>query len=570
MTSTDQSQTEYTTKDENILVIDDDPYILEALKLTLVREGYVVLTASNAIAALELLREHSIALVICDQKLPGMSGSILLHEAEKIAPDAVRIALTGNSDLNIALEAINVGHVSHFLLKPWDTTSLIQVVVSGLEKFRLVQENRRLHQTILLQHNELEKTHAQLRYELQLGARIHEELLLGKLPERSNNIDVAASTIPSKEIDGDFFDFYSPNSDLFDIAVGDVMGKGIPAALVGIAVKIELQRFAMPFTKSVFCEHGQPWVQDILTPAQIVGYTDEAITQHLMRLNFFVTLLYGRFDFNKHTFTYVDCGTPKPIHYCRVTGQCNLLNGQDIPIGVANGYRFSQIEVDWHPGDIFVIYSDGVTESRAPNGELFGIERLTQIISESSEDDSHTLLSKIKKAVMAFSRKESFDDDVTLVVARMLDFQAESCGEMVMEESFSSDINQLQLARDFIARLCHDAPGDAKKFTADLQLAINEAFCNIVEHSYQGRKDGEIVIRGTRKKDGLLIDLCDQGVIFDPLTVPRPEPMAAKDCGYGLFIMGQITDKLTYLPKRKNAGWNRLRIYKSYASMAIL
>jgi serine phosphatase RsbU (regulator of sigma subunit)/anti-sigma regulatory factor (Ser/Thr protein kinase) len=548
---------------EYILLVDDDAYVLESLRMTLFREGHAVLATTSTEEALKFLHQYPIAVVICDQLLPGMSGSELLKETERIIPDAVRIALTGNSDLSIALEAINIGHVSYFIMKPWDNTTLNQVVLNSLERYRLIRENRSLQNTIIQQHKELEKTHATLRYELQLGARIHEELLLGKLPENLRAIDLAAATIPSKDIDGDFFDFFQPTGDLFDVAVGDVMGKGIPAALVGIALKIELQRFAMPFTKSVFCEQGQPWELDLLSPSKIVGYTDEALTPQLMRLDFFVTLLYGRFDFGRHTFTFVDCGTPKPIHYSKVTKQCQLLSGVNFPIGVQPGQKYQQIEISWNPGDIFVIYSDGVTEARSSSGEQFGVERLCDIVRSSVDSSAANLLKKIKEAVTEFSGKNSFDDDLTLVVARMQKANSEKV-PIAFEEVFTSDLDELPAVRDFVARICENSPGNTHKLSKDLQLAINEAFCNIIEHAYQRNKYGEVIIRGTKLSHGVLFDLCDKGVEFDPLLTPRPVIPATKECGYGLFIMGQIADKLIYMPKKNRSGWNRLRIYKSY------
>ena len=105
---------------EAVLLIDDDPLVLKSLKLTLAREGYILYTAQSGEEAVTLMSEHPIALVICDIWLPGMGGIEVLQQAQRLRPNAVRIALTAHSDLQTVLKTINIGHVSQFIVKPWD------------------------------------------------------------------------------------------------------------------------------------------------------------------------------------------------------------------------------------------------------------------------------------------------------------------------------------------------------------------------------------------------------------------------------------------------------------------
>lgn len=549
----------------SILIVDDDPLVLEALKHTLTPLNQKILTASNATAALSLLRQTPpVALIICDLLLPGMSGSALLQTVETLTPDTIRIALTGNSDLYLALEAINIGHVSHFIMKPWDSTILIQTVKSALDKYQLILENQRLIKTIVNQHQELEKNHQNLCYELQLGARIHEQLLLGKIPENLDTIEIAALTIPSKEIDGDFYDFYHPIDSLLDIAIGDVMGKGIPAALVGIALKIELQRFALPFAHASFCEKGQLWQEDLLSPEKIVGYTSEAISSQLMQLDYFSTLFYGRFNFNKKIFTYVDCGSPKPIHYSSSEGKCKRVSNENFPIGIVAKHSYKESEVSWEPNDLFIFYSDGVIESNSPNHECFGVDRLQNLIEANADVEANDLIEIIKQEIVNFSERPDFLDDITLIVAKLKPQHFSSQPE-TLKMTFHSSLTELPALRTFIDQLCQKAPKNRDVLSKNLQLAINEAFCNIVKHSYKNFQNNDIIVCGELLEDGLLIDICDFGEEFDPILVPQPNLSAINENGYGLFIMNNIADKIVYLKKRKKEGMNRLRIFKKYS-----
>ncbi len=242
----DKTTARYTTQLEPILVVDDDRLVLLALEETLKRDGYDVLTAKNGQEAVAILQGHPISLILCDQRMPGMTGVEVLAKAQELAPYAMRLMLTGNVDLESAMNAINIGQVSQYITKPWNEADLRKNIQTAIDTYRLLKENRKLQEVILEQNKELTKNHLNFQHELRLGARIHQTLLLGKVPEKKSELTIKAISIPSKDIDGDFFEFYQPSSQVMDIVVGDVMGKGLPAALVGTAVKTQLMRFAMP------------------------------------------------------------------------------------------------------------------------------------------------------------------------------------------------------------------------------------------------------------------------------------------------------------------------------------
>lgn len=238
-TTSETNHSQQENKKETLLIVDDDRLILAALEETFRREGYPLLLASSGAEALELLKTHQVALILCDQRMPGMLGTETLQKAQEIQPNTIRILLTGNGDLETAIQAINVGRVHQFLTKPWDDSQIRQTIRLWLKQWNLARTNEKLQL-------EITRSHAAMQKQLYLGAQIHEQLLLGKVPKDIPGMDVAAMTLPSLEIDGDFYDFYRPQPSLFDLVIGDVMGKGLPAALVGTAVKTQLTRFALP------------------------------------------------------------------------------------------------------------------------------------------------------------------------------------------------------------------------------------------------------------------------------------------------------------------------------------
>ena len=204
------------------------------------------------------------------------------------------------------MEAINIGQVSQFIVKPWEDVHLRQTVNTSIDKYILIKENQKLHNTIVRQHRELAIAHENLRQELALGAKIHETLLVGKCPANIPAFSIAAMSIPSKEIDGDFFEFYHPAHQILDVVIGDVMGKGIPAALVGTAIKTHLLHFAVPLSlsHSQIYSKEEGWIEDLLAPHEILSHLHEELVSQLIQLEYFATIFYGRFDLEK-THSYI-------------------------------------------------------------------------------------------------------------------------------------------------------------------------------------------------------------------------------------------------------------------------
>ncbi|MFQ5730052.1 MAG: PP2C family protein-serine/threonine phosphatase, partial [Waddliaceae bacterium] len=368
-----------------ILIVDDDNLVLTALEMTLQREGYEVFTSQDGYKAVETLKKISPALIICDQTMPGMSGIEVMQQAQEIRPDAIRILLTASQDTETAINAINIGQVNQYLTKPWKDALLRKTVQTSLEKYKLVKENRVLQELIFNQHKKLIKNHDSLCHDLKLGGRIHEKLLLGKVPRNIPGFMIDALSCPSQEIDGDFFEFYAPSPQNLDLVFGDVMGKGIAAALVGNAVKTQMIRFAMPFPYTQIFDKQLGWYSNILAPEEILSHVHAEIAKPLIDLEYFVALFYGRFDLQYKTFTFIDCGSTKPLHFKAKDKTTVQLNGSNFPLGFVENANYQPVETSFSEGDIFLFYSDGVTEARSPSNGFFGVDRLTNLV-ESNND----------------------------------------------------------------------------------------------------------------------------------------------------------------------------------------
>lgn len=550
---------------ESLLIVDDDALVLSAITKLFAQEGYVIFSAASGQEALSILKREAVDLILCDSHMPGIDGIEVLKQAYEIQPDSVRLLLSAHTDHETIVKAINVGHVSHFISKPWDNEPLCRTIRIFLDKSALEKEMKAMQTLIVEHHKELAKAHKSLKGQLEIGAKIHETLLLGQVPKDLKGVSIEAATVASNEVDGDFFEFYRPLGDVVDIVLGDVMGKGIPAALVATAVKTQLIRFAVPPSHPIIFDRETWWHEDLLKIEDILTHVHSSIVPELIKLEYFVSLIYARIDLKKRVLTFIDCGFTKPIHWHAKEGKATFLKGENYPLGMVQKGNYKVKEVSFKENDLFVFYSDGVTEARSSTGEFFDTNRLIEIIEKECESSVENILKAIKKEVLEFHGKLNFDDDLSLIVVKIEQFSKvdnQNSGKVL----FAADLTQLKAARDLVGRSAHQAPGDHEKIAADLKLAINEIFCNIVKHGYGSREKGPILIQIEHDKNGVKIEVSDQGTPFEPLRVTEPSLFGDKDDGYGWYIIRQLVDQVMYLPKQMETGWNHLRVFKNYCT----
>lgn len=145
-----------------VLCVDDEQSILSALKRLLRKEGYNLITASSGPEGLKILKGNDVHLIICDQRMPGMSGTEFLAIVQKKYSAVIRIVLTGYTEVDAITEAINKGHVYKFFLKPWNDQSLKLEIKQALEQYDLIQANKTLNRKVLEQNEELKKVNEHL------------------------------------------------------------------------------------------------------------------------------------------------------------------------------------------------------------------------------------------------------------------------------------------------------------------------------------------------------------------------------------------------------------------------
>ena len=152
------------TVDElTVLIVDDEPRVLDALEAVLAAEFRVLRAGQGPDALRCLADEPDVAVILTDQRMPGMSGIELLRQSQERNPDTLRIVLTAHTDVDSLMDAINTGQIYHFLPKPWDPHELLLVVRRAAERWRLTRENARLRDELELAYNALRREAAAVR-----------------------------------------------------------------------------------------------------------------------------------------------------------------------------------------------------------------------------------------------------------------------------------------------------------------------------------------------------------------------------------------------------------------------
>jgi two-component system NtrC family sensor kinase len=181
-----------------VLLVDDEPNVLRALKRVLRRIPWDLQTANSGEEALQLMAESPVDVVVCDYRMPGMTGVDFLRQVRDRWPDTQRLMLSGQADQSAILEAVNRSEIFRFIPKPWEEADLLATIHSALSAATLAQENRRLLALTLAKNEELARLNAQLEQ------RVQERTALLSQSQREWQATFDALTLPLAIVDRHF------------------------------------------------------------------------------------------------------------------------------------------------------------------------------------------------------------------------------------------------------------------------------------------------------------------------------------------------------------------------------
>jgi sigma-B regulation protein RsbU (phosphoserine phosphatase) len=253
-------------------------------------------------------------------------------------------------------------------------------------------ENARLYEQIARQEKRLER-------DLALARELQFRLLPHTLPKPAH-LDIAAKSMPARAIGGDLYDFVSYSLSRTAIIVGDVSGKGAPAAIYAALVSGILRSHA-PIEPS---------------PAEMLSALNFSLGERRIEAQF-VSLIYALWDDQSRTLRVANSGLPRPL-YCH-DGKIEPIEIAGLPSGLFDDADYDELSFRAKPGDMFVFFSDGILDARNRAGDMFGRGRLDQVVSHNLDAPPDAVVKAIFKAVAEHAAGEEAFDDETVVVIRV-------------------------------------------------------------------------------------------------------------------------------------------------------
>ena len=376
-----------------ILVVDDEPdlepLVLQRMRRSIRSGQYQFVFAQNGVEALQKLgQDDAIDMVLSDINMPQMDGLSLLEHIPEVAPDTRSVIISAYGDMKNIRAAMNRGAFD-FVTKPLDFDDLrvtIERTLNNLEAWREAESSKvRL---------------AAIENELDVASKMQQSILPTEFPA-TDHYDVFGSMTPAKEVGGDFFDIFQLENGNIGLAIADVSGKGVPAALFMMASRTLLKGAAIGLK-----EPGK-----VLQEVNDLLYDDNEAMM-------FVTVLYGVYNPATRTLTYANGGHNLPIIVHDDGSSSVIPSTNGVALGILPGGEYEQSSITCAPGDTVVFYTDGVTEAIDTEEEEFGMDRLQETFNWGPEDCREAVLS-ILDAVSDFAGGAPQFDDITCLALKV-------------------------------------------------------------------------------------------------------------------------------------------------------
>lgn len=347
---------------------------------------------------------------------------------------------------------------------------------------------------------------------------------------------------PARAVGGDFYDWFFADADHLCFLLGDVSGKGVPAALLMAATKSLLN----------VTGRGNPHPKRMLETAnrQVLAGNEACM---------FVTVFCAVLDVRTGVICYSSAGHNPPVVVRDGRRLEYLEEARSPPIGIDEEIVFEEAEVTLQPGDALFIYTDGVTEARSVGREMFSEEGLEDALSRSGGGSARDLVQGTLEGVKRFANNAPQADDIAVLAIR---HTREGDLGVTVWFTLRRELSEISGLSERILRLGRDH-GLADELMADVRLALEEVVSNIIRHGHAGQGDGEVHVQMGLQGDAIILEVQDAGTPFNPLQYPEPDTrVPAEDRafgGHGILMVKRVMDEVAY---RLEGGRNLLVMKK--------
>ena len=219
-------------------------------------------------------------------------------------------------------------------------------------------------------------------------------------PINSDHFQVTGYCLPADKVGGDYFDYFFRNEDHLDMVIADVSGHSIGPALFMVETRSAIRTQA----------------KRLGTPSETLTILNDFMFEDLDNADYFITLFYLQYDITTQQLCFANAGHPPPLLLTPFQSECRQLDAEGMILGVRKNVIFEQKSTALTKGDLILLYTDGLTEAENPDGEFFGVERLSDIFIQYAHHSPEKIIDVLLKHLKQFCQNESFKDDITLMI----------------------------------------------------------------------------------------------------------------------------------------------------------
>lgn len=372
--------------DPRILVADDQPDILQALRLLLRDAGYEVDLVSSVGAVVDRMAHCPYDLLLMDlnytrDTTSGREGLDLLDQVRTKDASLPVVVMTGWGSIETAVEAMRRGARS-FVQKPWDNTTLVEVVAREVADGQAAR-----------------RRDARFSRDYEEAQQIQRALLPSAMPTLPG-CQIAARWTPASGIGGDCYDVLRFSDTRVALSIADVVGKGLPAALLMSNLQAAVRAFATPAAE----------------PHDVCHSVNRLLCRNIASGKF-VTFCYSVVDLERGLVSYANAGHNPPL-VVRADGTIDALSTTGLVLGVSSDWTYTTGTAAFGPGDRLICFTDGMTEARSASDEEYGEGRLGALAARTPGGSAEVLADILAAAVSAWTNGPAHDDATLIVVER--------------------------------------------------------------------------------------------------------------------------------------------------------
>lgn len=380
-----------------MLVVDDEPDLESMIRQKFrrkINEGkYEFVFASNGLEALSRLLEHKdIGIVLSDINMPEMDGLTLLAKLNELRNPALRtVIVSAYGDMDNIRTAMNRGAYD-FVTKPIDFIDLETTIEKTIKELDTIR-------SAIAEHDKL----IAIQSDLDTARNIQSAILPKKFPPfpEIKEFEIYAAMEPAKEVGGDLYDFFLLDNNRVGFVIGDVSGKGVPAAIFMAVSRTLIRATALK---------GIP-------PEECLTYVNHLLCNESVA-SMFVTVFYGVLDYKNGTLVYANGGHNPPYILSKDGELKELELTGGLALGVIDSVSYQSKTVKIESGDLIYTFTDGVTEAMNKDYELYSEERLELLLKENYGVNTTEIISKSFENVKIHADGELQSDDITILAIK--------------------------------------------------------------------------------------------------------------------------------------------------------